>query len=330
MRLAHVWLVSDTPQEIEIKAGRHISGQLVSTVEHRVIQLRRADDFVAGEDSHGLIRRELAATTRLLRCANCTQEQAHRLLTAIRELAQLAAWVAADSDQRNAAFGYVRGGVLAARAAGDAALAGDIISTLSYQIANTGDPRDAAVLARTAYSGAQHQATPRTKALLLERIAWTDAKSGDGQSCERSLGAVDDNFSRGPRDNDPDWIYWLNPQEINVMAGRCYTELKIPVRAEPLLRDAISQYDPTLTRENVLYLSWLAESYVQLGEIEEAAAVGMRALQLGMHTASTRANERLQHIAELLQPHRSVPQVNEFLDLYRDASNKSASLRREG
>ena len=190
VRLAHVWLVSDTPQEIEIRAGRHVSDGLVSTVEHRVIQLRRADDFVAGKDSHGLIHRELAATTRLLRCANCTHEQTRRLLTATGELAQLAAWVAADSDQSSAAFGYVRGGVLAARAAGDTALAGNIISTLSYQLANNGNPQDAAILARTAYSGARHQATPRTRALLLERIAWTDAKSGDAQSCERALGAV--------------------------------------------------------------------------------------------------------------------------------------------
>ena len=330
MRLSHVWLVSDTPQDIEIKAGKHISDKLVSTVEHRVIQLRRADDFVAGRDSHGLIDRELSATTRLLRCANCTDEQTRRLLTATGELAQLAAWVAADSDQSSAAFAYVRGGVLAARAAGDTALAGNIISTLSYQLANNGNPQDAAILARSAYSGARHQATPRTRALLLERIAWTDAKSGDAQSCERALGAVDENFSLGPRDNDPDWIYWLNPEEINVMAGRCYTELEIPVRAEPLLRDAISQYDPTLARENVLYLSWLAESYVQLGEIEEAAAAGMRALEFGMRTGSARADARIERIVELLQPHKSVPQVREFLDVFRDASNKNASLRHEG
>lgn len=247
MRLAHAWLVSDTPQEIEVKAGRYINDELVSTVEHRVVQLRRADDFVAGTDSHGLVRRELAATMQLLRCANCTEEQTRRLLTAVGELAQLAAWVAADSDHTNAAFGYVRGGVLAAYAAGDTALAGNIISTLSYQIANTGNPRDAAVLARTAYSGAKRQATPKARALLLERIAWAAAKSGDAQDCERSLGAVTDHFSQGPRDNDPDWIYWLNLEEIDVMAGRCYTELRIPARAEPLLRDAIGQYDPTLT-----------------------------------------------------------------------------------
>jgi hypothetical protein len=280
---------------------------------------------MGGTDSHELVRRELAATATLLRGATSTQKQTRRLLTAIGELAQLAAWVAADSNQGNAAFGYVRGGVLAANAAGETALAGNIISTLSYQIANSGNPQEAAVLARTAYAGAKRQATPRTKALLLERIAWADAKSGDVQSCERSLGAVDDNFAGGARDNDPDWIYWLNPEEISIMAGRCYTELRIPARGEPLLREAIGQYDPTLNRENVLYLSWLAESYAQLEELEEAVAVGMRALGFGIRTASARADERLRHIAEILQPYSSVPRVKEFLDLYRDESAKSAS-----
>src|SRR5579875_3047754 len=179
MRLAHVLLVSDTPQDIELGSGRRMRDQLVSSIEHRVIQLRRADDYVAGSESHALVRRELAATTKLLRDAACTREQARRLLVAVGELAQLAAWVAADANQHTEAFGYVRGGVLAARAACDAPLAGNILSTLSEQIANTGSAHDAAMLARTAYAGARRQATPKTRALLLERVAWADAKSGN-------------------------------------------------------------------------------------------------------------------------------------------------------
>jgi hypothetical protein len=55
------------------------------------------------------------------------------------------------------------------------------------------------------------------------------------------------------------------------MAGRCFTELKQPGRAEPLLRNATSSYDNTLIRENPLYLSWPAEDYVLLNEIDIAA-----------------------------------------------------------
>ena len=155
----------------------------------------------------------------------------------------------------------------AARAACNAPLAGNIISTFSYQIANTGNPNEAAVLARTAYQGGEREATPISRALLLERVAWASARSGDLRSCERALGLVEENYSSGPRDNDPDWVYWLNREEIDVMAGRCYTELHKPGKGESLLDNAIKHYDHTLIRENTLYLSWLAEDYVQLGEI---------------------------------------------------------------
>jgi hypothetical protein len=46
------------------------------------------------------------------------------------------AWVAADAGDSADARRYVRGGVLAARAADDAPLAANILSTLSYQTAN--------------------------------------------------------------------------------------------------------------------------------------------------------------------------------------------------
>jgi hypothetical protein len=114
---------------------------------------------------------------------------------------------------------YVRGGVLAARAAGNAPLAANIISTFSYQVANTGNPDEAVVLARTAYKGAEYDATPVTRALLLERVAWSAAKAGDLRDCERALGLVEECFSAGARDDDPDWVYWLNREEIDVMAG---------------------------------------------------------------------------------------------------------------
>lgn len=61
-----------------------------------------------------------------------------------------------------------------------------------------------------------------TKALLLERIAWSDAKSGDLVSCERALGQVEGNFNHANPEDGPDWVHWLNREEIDVMAGRCY------------------------------------------------------------------------------------------------------------
>ena len=209
--LAHEWLAVDKPQLIELNVGRRIGDSLVATTEHRVIQLRRADDFMSGRTSHTMVHQEPQATTKLLDEAALTEDQTRRLLTVTGELTQLAAWVAADAGLYKQAARYTEGGVLAAHAADNEPLAANIISTLSYQLANTGNPRQAALLARTAYAGARHSATATTKALLLERVAWADAKSGDLVSCERVLGQVEENFNHSMPEDDPDWVLLAQP-----------------------------------------------------------------------------------------------------------------------
>jgi len=323
-RLSHMWLICEAPQLIELDAGRHVSDALIDALEHRVVQLRRADDFITGAASRELVRSELTATLSLLSDGALTDTQARRVLTAIGEIAQLGAWVAADGGLLDDAARYVRGGILASRAAGNAPLAANIISTFSYQVANTGNPNEALVLARTAEQGARHDATPVTRALLLERIAWAAAKSGDLRDCERTLGLVEDSYSRGPRSDDPDWVYWLNREEIDVMAGRCYTELRKPGRAVSLLTDAISRYDPAHVRENSLYLSWLAEDYVQLDEIEQAARLATDMAALAVRTSSARTDSRLRFIAGQLAPFRETPSVADFFDAYQSASGPSS------
>ena len=318
--LAHEWLSANKPQLIELSAGRRIGDSLVTAIEHRVMQLRRADDFISGRDSHALVLQELKATSDLLNKAALTDSQSRRLLTATAELAQLAAWVAADAGLYRNAAKYTESGVLAAHAADNPALAANIISTLSYQLANTGNPRQAALLARTAYAGGHREATATTRALLLERVAWADAKSGDLSNCERMLGLVEDDFGRANPDEDPDWVYWLNRNEIDVMAGRCYTELKNPARAEPLLRNAISTYSDTLIRENVLYLSWLAEDYILLGDIDEAAGISTEILELKNRANSSRTDERLKYLVKLLRHYKDVQSVREFIEQYRVSS----------
>jgi hypothetical protein len=312
MRLARVWLAADPPQIIELSAGRRIGDQLVSAVEHRVVQLRHADAFLTGSGRHALVRKELAANTRLLRTASCTHAQTTRLLTAVGELAQLAACVAADAGMN--ATGYAVDGIRAAHAACNAPLAGNLVSTLSRQLANTGNAREATVLARIAYADASRQATPRTRALLLERTAWAAAMTGDFRSCERALAGVDDNFADGPRDNDPDWVYRLNREKIDFIAGCCYTKLRKPRRAQRLLRDAIERYDRSPAAEISRCLSWLAESHIQLGEIDEAAAVGTQALELAAHAGSMHESDRLRRLNKLLRQYRSVTEVAQFLD----------------
>jgi hypothetical protein len=114
------------------------------------------------------------------------------------------------------------------------------------------------------------------------------------------------------------------------MAGRCYTELRQPARAESLLTHAMARYGPEFVRENSLYLSWLAEDYVQLGEIEHAAGIATQMAALAAHTSSARTDARLRYIAGHLAPHRGTPSVADFFDAYQSAAASEIPAPRPG
>ena len=96
------------------------------------------------------------------------------------------------------------------------------------------------------------------------------------------------------------------------------------VRGESLLGSAIKRYDHTLIRENSLYLSWLAEDYVQLGEIDHAANIAVQIASLATHTNSVRTDTRLRYIAKLLDPYRAVTTVKDFFDAYESLATVAA------
>lgn len=311
-RLVHEWLVVDPPQLVEVAAGRSIGDSLVAKVEHRVVQLRRMDDFVAGGDLHELVERELRTTTSVLREAAYSDVLGRRLLVAIGELCQLAGWVTGDAGSYPLAAHYYSVGVKAAHAADDALLAANLISTLAYQVSNVGNPREAVLLAQTADTGAKHQATATTRALLRERVAWANAKAGNRKQTERALAAVETDYEHHTLGDDPEWAYWLNEDEITIMAGRCYVELGAAERAVPLLAAVLERYDERMTREYALYLSWLAEAQVMVGDIDAAAATATKTLELTEQITSARSDARINILRRRLQPYRSLPAVVEF------------------
>ncbi|HWD04271.1 MAG TPA: helix-turn-helix transcriptional regulator [Amycolatopsis sp.] len=300
LRVAHEWLVSDTPMTRHTAAGRRVGPSLAGELEARVVELRHLDDVIGGGDLAPVVRRELADAEQVVDEASYDTATGRRLLTAVGELAQLAGWVASDAGQYAEAQHVYLAGVSAARDAGDRALAGQLLSSLAYQMANVGDPADAALLARSAVAGA-HDATPVVRALLLERVAWASARSRDAEGTRRTLDAVDDAYAaRTPGVEEPEWVYWLDRNEIDVMAGRCLVELGDPTRAEPLITHAVAAYAPEHIREVALYRTWIAEAYARSGNLDAARSALRAARTAGNGVNSTRLAVRVEHVARLV------------------------------
>jgi transcriptional regulator with XRE-family HTH domain len=311
--LAHAWLVTTAPQTFQLTTGRRIGHDLVDQLAARVHQIRLVDDHVGGLDTAALVGAELAATARLLREASYDDRVGRRLLSVVAELCQIAGWTASDAGRHAEAQRLYLAGARAAHAADDPAGAASNLSSLAYQIANVGDPREAELLARTAVRGADGAVTPGARSLLLERLAWAQARAGEANAAARTLDQVDDTFVDSRPDEEPIWCYWLNPEEIEVMRGRVWTQLELPLRAVPALDHAIRAYASDSPRERALYLTWLAEALLQGHEVDQAAAAAARAAQLAAGAGSDRAAQRVSRLRRLLDPYAGQSAVDRFL-----------------
>ena len=190
-QIAHEWLVTESPPVCQVRSGRRIGGGLLTEIEARVGSLRQLDDVIGGEDLRDVAAAELVATAALLREASYSEQDGRRLLAAFADLCQIGGWIASDAGVNAVAERRYLTGVRAAFAAGDRSMAANLLSSLSYQVANVGDPRDAVLLALSAQTGAARDVTPLMRALLAERAAWSYARLPGGRGsadCERALG----------------------------------------------------------------------------------------------------------------------------------------------
>lgn len=319
--LAHQWLIAEPPQRYELSAGRRVGLGTVTRIEDRIRQLRRLDDHVGGAETHALVATELAATAELLREGSYSEAVNRRLLHVVADLCQLAGFVAEDSGRIAEARQHYLSGMRAAHAGEDAAGAANCLSSLSYLQASIGDRRAAVTLARSAHVGSRQAAEATGQALLLERVAWAHARLGEASLAEKALGQVEAVYPRSDLDQAPSWAYWLTQDEVEVMAGRVWTELRRPLRAVPILASAIARYGDDSPRETSLYLSWLAEALLQAGEFEQAAVTAGRSLSLARRAQSPRAVKRAAELRRMVAATAGeAGAVAEFLELSADLS----------
>ncbi|WP_345499101.1 tetratricopeptide repeat protein [Nocardia callitridis] len=278
-------------------AGRRVSSSLADEMERRVVELRRLDDMVGGSTLHPVVRCDLEAARAVVYETTHAPQVRCRLLRVVGELSQLGGWVYADAGRYPQAQKVYLDGVSAATEAGDRPLAGQLLSTLSYMLTNTGDPRDACLLARSALRGAAPDAVPVVRALLGERVAWAAAKSGNADASRRALDGVDDEYDRRRLgDEEPDWTYWLDRDEIDVMRARCAVQLGDAATAETLLSPVVERYPAERAREAALYRSWLAEAYARSGNADAARFTLDQVRTVAAEAGSVRLKQRVSEV----------------------------------
>jgi transcriptional regulator with XRE-family HTH domain len=299
-------------QATAIPAGRRVGNADVDQLYRHTARLRRVDNFMGGGDTYQMYASEVDTTTRLLQDAQYTSEIGRRLHSLLAEQMQQAGWAAFDAgDQAQARRCYVASG-RAAEEAGSAELVGNALAYAAYQ--QTATAQSGTATAEASYEVARQVATPKVSALLLERKAWAHAVAGEARQADSALNQAREALHVADARPEPDWVFWIDESEIDIMAGRCWTELRRPLRAVPVLESVLSRFDETHARDKALYLTWLATSYLQAREVEQAAATLSQALDLSAGVASVRPMTRITGVARRLARHRDVPEVAAVLE----------------
>jgi transcriptional regulator with XRE-family HTH domain len=306
-------LAVSLPGALSAPTGRRIGPAEMTQLHRRTARLRRLDDYLGGADTYRLYAAELDATKMLAQHATCTATTRQALTSLIAEQAQMAGWAAFDAGMQPQAKQHYVTSLTAAKEANDTVLAGNSLAFLAYQQVTTDRP--SVDMATASYATAENRATPRVRALLLERMTWTHAVAGQANETDRALAEAREALHAAASRPEPDWVFWVDDDELNIMVGRCWTELRRPLRAVPTLEAVLARYEDTHARDKSLYLTWLAHAYPDAGEVEQAAATTVRAAELATGVASVRPSARIGKVVQRLRPHRAVASVRQALEL---------------
>ena len=292
------------------RMGSRVGASEVRQLLQRTARLRRLDDHLGGMDTYRVYVSEMEATVALVRRASFCTRTSRGLMGVVAEQAQMAGWAAFDAGRHADARRHYSSALDAARESQDAGLVGNTLAFMAYQDADVDT-------ATESYRIAREHATPKVRALLLERLAWTHAIAGNADGADRALNAAAAALHAAGRQAEPDWVFWIDGTEINIMAGRCWTELKRPDKAIPILESALAAYDDTHSRDKALYLTWLAHSHLDGGDVEAAATAVDRAVDLTAGIGSVRPGQRIASVLRRLHLHAGQPAVAAVIERIR-------------
>lgn len=296
--------------------GGRVGADVPEMLARRTARLRRLDDVLGGGDTARIYLAECQATKSILRNGSYTTATEKRLLAILAEQTQQAGWAAFDAGDHAAAESLYKESHALAKQVADPALAGNALAFLAYQTIGN-DPIAAVQVAEASCARTGSEVPATVTALLHERRAWAHAVAGNATEADKALTAAQVALADSRPEPQPDWSSWVDDRELKIMAGRCWTELRRPLRAVPLLEDALRGFDDAHSRDKALYSCWLADAYLMAGEVEAAAGIAEQVLSLSTGVASVRPRQRLEPILRQLASHRGVSAVTTVLDRAR-------------
>ncbi|GAB2905251.1 hypothetical protein [Streptomyces heilongjiangensis] len=286
----------------------------VGALEAAVRKIRLLDDRHGADGLYRRASAPLRAAYALLDAGTTRQASADRLYAGAGELAISVGWLAHDSGRFDDARSHYAEALATARMSGDPALEAHAFCNTAFLARDAGRPREAVRASQAAQRVARPLGSPRLMSLLALREAGGWAGLADRTGCEQALARAHALFGRGTSDADPEWMTFYGEAELEALEAQCWSTLGDWPRAARHARRAAQLQKPHFTRNIALYTAELADDLARGGRPDEAAAAGMRVLDLLDEVQSSRVQQMLAGTARVLLPHRRAAGVSAFLE----------------
>jgi hypothetical protein len=230
--------------------------------------------------------------------------------SAVADLHNLAAWTCFDSAEQDLARIHVDRASELALLVGDHDLAANVLYRAGRMHLHHDDPAAALTAFQRGEVSARRAASGLGMAILCVNQAWAHARMGDRDQALTRMGGARDVFETADRGTPPTWSAFFDEVDLEAMTGIIHTELARTVdraytaSAIPPLTSAIAAYPERMARSRALSQIALAVNHVLERDFENAAEVGLQALDACSKVESTRTRERLRPLRDAASRHQ--------------------------
>ena len=297
--LEHVAAALDDPR-------RYLDGSVVGYFRSQLDRSKADDGSLGPTRALPMVLGILGAISQHVR--EVKPDVRYALLSLGADGAEFAGWLYRDlHDCSSATYWYDRA-MEWAQEAGDTAMQGYVLLKKSQMAYDLREAHRVVTFAEAAQSG-PWQFPHRVRAEATQQQAFGLAMTGDSLSkVEQKMDEARELLAGAPPDDErmgPTGMYFTG-DTLLVRQATCYTEAGKPAKAAALFADVIAS--GTLSRRDAgFFRARRAAALAFSGEPDEAAAVGLQAVQVAKETNSERTLCVLADVVATLSPWRSRP-----------------------
>jgi tetratricopeptide (TPR) repeat protein len=307
------WLFNDSRYEV---AGGRITEADVTQVR-AATQLFDSLDRTIGGESQRLMAVQFVREKLTPRLAEAGDDPLSReLFTAASALCEVIGWMAYDAELHGVAQRYFVQALRLAKDADEPAYGPYVLTTMAHQALYLNRPDQALRFAQAARGNAHVSSVPivATEATLL--AAQAHARLGNMTDTRNLILEAESLFAQVTTMNTPTWAsHWTNAV-FATYVGSCWVDLGKPAEAyEPLRRAWDAAKDQP--RRRVYSTGQLARVAALNHDIEQAASLGIAAVNTTSQQASQRSLHVIREVDEQLKRYTKQPHVREFRECAR-------------